>query len=1224
MANSKKIIVDVSIEEKGRSIAEIERDIRQLIKQYKDLAEVARKGAEGADLLSKVTATRGELKDASQQLNQTLERERKSLGGINEGAKFAENSLGELEQAQKRLKSSILRNPIDSPETAEFAKELQDVNTKIKVFKDTLKPTTKETVSFDKAMKNATDALNKQDVTVDELTKSYKQLKAATNGVAMNTQEFADASQKLGELQNKIKPNKGGSFFKDLFTTILDPKNLTAVGAITAAVTILIQAFSALTQAVEESIKTRREVALLTNLEGESLTKVAGQIEGLSKVYNKSTEEILQSGKNFASEFGLSYEEAFNLIEKGFALGADANGEFTQSLREYSAQLKSVGATAEESIVILTQLNTSGFYSDKAIDAIKEAGLSLREQTKATEDALINAFGATYTQELFNRINTGKTTLLDATKEVAKKMQETQLTAQQVGTLFADVFKGAGEDAGERLLPILTQLGDKLSDIKVDDVRKQFGELAASQIELQQALQRLSGELDGSQSQWEIFKNETLADLINILNELMPIFRVIGTYIAEFWKDRINDIKTFISALSTTFDSIKNFKDQLMRFFNIFSGGIGSMFTATKKTYDKYTNETKKATKDMKDANEKANKEKQKAAETAAKIDKEAAKKAADEYKKLQDEIKKLRDKATESLASRLDKDLGLIKYKYKQDLNEYKQSQAFKSLTLQEQLTLQLDLLDKYYNDLLNKQRENSDKVTKELEDNYNKQLKLQRDFTNEIISQREDQITDELRAGEMILENDELNQWRLTKSNKEFREKNAIITQAYDDIEQNKAEANKARLILIANERERELINIKSRSLEEEKTIITQQFDGLNKDAEQNYNARIDLLNEQLKKELEITTDPQLRETINKKYEEQLKIERDYYNKRLDLIADTYNKELKTINDNQKQLQQTNDELRKKEIEALKTINEEYSEIEKQQKLYVARLLQTKEKLDAFGNDFTKVGDTVTSVYDVINQAAIDSANQQIEQSQRVIDEANNRISQIEELEKNATGKRKQLLKQELDENKKRVEQNQKNIEAAQKKAIEAERRAANIKKAFTLAKIAIDTASAIMAAIAANPATVGLPQSAIIAAQGIAQAAVVSSQKFARGGIVTGKSHAQGGIPAIANNSLIEIEGDEIILTKGVARNPLKRAIASYLNQSEGGVAFAKGGIPKTTNINMPNIMQDNTISEQILNELQLLRNDYKTISPVVSVEDINKVQTKVQNVKVINQL
>lgn len=75
--------------------------------------------------------------------------------------------------------------------------------------------------------------------------------------------------------------------------------------------------------------------------------------------------------------------------------------------------------------------------------------------------------------------------------------------------------------------------------------------------------------------------------------------------------------------------------------------------------------------------------------------------------------------------------------------------------------------------------------------------------------------------------------------------------------------------------------------------------------------------------------------------------------------------------------------------------------------------------------------------------------------------------------------------------------------------------------------------------------------------------------------KGGYFKGRSHAEGGIKAfnVDTNTPIEVEGDEVIITKKAVRDPKKRnfegqmltnrEILSKINQSGGGVAFDKGG-------------------------------------------------------------
>lgn len=115
---------------------------------------------------------------------------------------------------------------------------------------------------------------------------------------------------------------------------------------------------------------------------------------------------------------------------------------------------------------------------------------------------------------------------------------------------------------------------------------------------------------------------------------------------------------------------------------------------------------------------------------------------------------------------------------------------------------------------------------------------------------------------------------------------------------------------------------------------------------------------------------------------------------------------------------------------------------------------------------------------------------------------------------------------------------------------------------------AQIAEAQISVFQAALNAYLSTVKIPIVGSVLAPIAAAAAFVFGQKKVedmknvkkarRGAVLRGPSHARGGIP-------IEAEGDEIILTAGVFRDPVGRAMASDLNARYGGIRFMESGGP-----------------------------------------------------------
>ncbi|WP_141876200.1 phage tail tape measure protein [Gramella sp. Hel_I_59] len=76
-------------------------------------------------------------------------------------------------------------------------------------------------------------------------------------------------------------------------------------------------------------------------------------------------------------------------IEAGLIKGGAANDEYFDSIREYSTFFAQAGYSAEEFINIVNTGFDLGIYQDKLPDALKEADLSLKEQTKSTRDSLV-------------------------------------------------------------------------------------------------------------------------------------------------------------------------------------------------------------------------------------------------------------------------------------------------------------------------------------------------------------------------------------------------------------------------------------------------------------------------------------------------------------------------------------------------------------------------------------------------------------------------------------------------------------------------------------------------------------------------------------------------------------------------------------------------------------------------------------------------------------------
>lgn len=192
--------------------------------------------------------------------------------------------------------------------------------------------------------------------------------------------------------------------------------------------------------------------SMLTQLTGETgagMRDLRKEIEAVADYFGKDFNEVLRSANALSKGFGISAQEAMRLVRDGLVSGADAGGDFLDTVREYPRYFKEAGLSAEDFIAISTNAAKQGVFSDKGVDAIKEGNLRIREMTTATAAAL-EGIGIS-SQAVMEGLRNGSVTTFDVMQQVAARLKELPPSASQVGAALADIFGGPGEDAGLEL-----------------------------------------------------------------------------------------------------------------------------------------------------------------------------------------------------------------------------------------------------------------------------------------------------------------------------------------------------------------------------------------------------------------------------------------------------------------------------------------------------------------------------------------------------------------------------------------------------------------------------------------------------------------------------------------------------------------------------------------------------------------------------------------------------
>lgn len=168
------------------------------------------------------------------------------------------------------------------------------------------------------------------------------------------------------------------------------------VDAVKGSVAVLTDTFISLNQGIDairnlsDALSSLRDTARqgmaitqVTGLAGKEMGRLRSEVAAVAEYYGKGFDEVLRSANALSKGFGVGMDEAMRLVRDGFASGADAGGDFLDTVREYPRYFKEAGLSAEDFIAISTNAARQGVFSDKGVDAIKEANIRLREMTPA-------------------------------------------------------------------------------------------------------------------------------------------------------------------------------------------------------------------------------------------------------------------------------------------------------------------------------------------------------------------------------------------------------------------------------------------------------------------------------------------------------------------------------------------------------------------------------------------------------------------------------------------------------------------------------------------------------------------------------------------------------------------------------------------------------------------------------------------------------------------------
>lgn len=288
-------------------------------------------------------------------------------------------------------------------------------------------------------------------------------------GVGEGISSFSNTVVNLGKNVKDIIPNVK-AFGSTLIGLATNPVFLGLAGV--AGAGMAFKWWFDYNKGLMEATRLTRE---FTGYTGEALETMRNSIAATADTMGKDFKDVLGTADNLMANFHLSGEQAMDVINKGFASGADLSGDMLQKIQQYAPTFHDAGISADQMVAIIQQTR-SGIFSDKGLDIIDMASKKIREMSSGTASSL-DAIGIS-SKQVQKDLAKGTKSTFDVIQEVSTKMKNFGADSKQVGDVLKNVFGKQGAQAGIQLIEQLDTMSTSL-----DEVKKQTGAWGDVQLE---------------------------------------------------------------------------------------------------------------------------------------------------------------------------------------------------------------------------------------------------------------------------------------------------------------------------------------------------------------------------------------------------------------------------------------------------------------------------------------------------------------------------------------------------------------------------------------------------------------------------------------------------------------------------------------------------------------------------------------------------------------------
>lgn len=429
------ILASAGVDKYASAIKDNEKAMNDEIKAFK----------EAGDKAGELEAKQRGLTKQAELTEQAIESQKQAINKM--AQEFGESSTqvaqaqAKLEDFKRSAKNTDTRLDGVTNALSELKREASNVDDKVDKAGDSLEEAGKQGNKAESGFKSATKEFSAlaTGLAVSISTKALDMAIEAADALKESFNEVVEASNRF---QGKMGITKDGAKYFLNFANDLVKSGM--VDSLEEAQEAITQVYQTAGQKVSpEGMK--------------ELTKYA---ISFSKTFDTDVNETMRGASRMMENFGISAEEAFDLLTVGAQNGLNQSNELADNMAEYSQLFGQMGFTADETFSLLAAGLDGGAYNlDKVNDLIKEMGISLTDG-RFEENA--DMFSES-TRNLFNEWKNGRATQGEVVKGMMNdfaKMDGGYEALNKAGT----VWSALGEDNSLKVIKAMAGASSSFGD----------------------------------------------------------------------------------------------------------------------------------------------------------------------------------------------------------------------------------------------------------------------------------------------------------------------------------------------------------------------------------------------------------------------------------------------------------------------------------------------------------------------------------------------------------------------------------------------------------------------------------------------------------------------------------------------------------------------------------------------------------------------------------------